>query len=145
MKTVLGVLTAMLLASAASHAQTPASNTDATLIANERALYAAVAKADRTAFLSLVLPEGVWTTKQGFVPVKLLADGLDAYALTKWDIVNPRVTWLAGDAAVVIYAWQGSGTFQNQPLSPTTLAMTVWTKRDGKWVAAHHQETDLTK
>jgi hypothetical protein len=145
MAKTLGVLIAMLLAAAGIHAQTTASVPDTTLIANERALYDAVGKADRTAFLSLVLPEAVWTTKQGFVPAKLLADRLDAYALTKWEIVNPRVTWLGSDSALVIYAWQGSGTFQKQALAQTTLASTVWTKRDGKWVAAHHQETDLTK
>ena len=146
MARILGVLTAlMLLANAGTHAQTTASPTDAALIANERALYDAVAKADRTAFVSLVLPEGMWATKQGFVPIKLLADGLGAFALTKWEIVNPRVTWLGSDSALVMYVWQGSGTFQNQALSPATLALTVWTRRDGKWVAAHHQETDLTK
>jgi hypothetical protein len=143
---ILGVLTAMMLAGPGTHAQTTVSpTTDATLIAKERALYQAVAKGDRTAFVSLALPDGIWATKQGFVPAKLLADGLDAYALAKWDIVNPRVTWLGSDSALVTYVWQGSGTFQNQALFPTTLALTVWTRRDGKWVAAHHQETDLTK
>jgi hypothetical protein len=34
-------------------------------------------------------------------------------------------------------------TFHNQPLASTTLASTVWTKRNGKQVAVHHQETDL--
>lgn len=144
MNKILGVLTALLLASAGTHAQTTAI-ADATLIANERALYEAVAKGDRAAFVALALPEGMWATKQGFVPAKLLADGLNAYALTKWDIVNPRVMWLGSDSALVMYAWQGSGTFQNQALSPSTLAVTVWTRRDGKWFAAHHQETDLTK
>jgi hypothetical protein len=38
----------------------------------------AVGKGDRTAFLSLVLPEAVWTTKQGFVAAKLLADASDS-------------------------------------------------------------------
>lgn len=146
MAKILGQLTAMLAVAVASlNGQTPSSASDIALITNERALYDAVGKGDRTAFLSLVLPEAVWATKQGFVPAKLLADGLDGYALTKWEIINPRVTWLTSDSAVVIYAWQGSGTFQNQALAPTTLASTVWTKRDGKWVAAHHQESELSK
>jgi shikimate 5-dehydrogenase len=88
MPKILGVLAAMLLTAPGMHAQTTASAADAALIANERALYDAVAKADRTAFLSLVHPEGVWATKQGFVPTNLLADGLDAFALTKWDIAK---------------------------------------------------------
>lgn len=146
MAKILGPLTAVLVVAVGTlQAQTIASALDTAIIATERALYDAVAKGDRTAFVALVHPEAVWATKQGFVPAKLLADGLDGYALTKWEIVNPRVTWLGSESAVVLYAWQGSGTFQNQPLATTTLASTVWTKLDGKWVAAHHQETDLVK
>ena len=99
----------------------------------------------KTSFLSLVLPEGVWTSKHGFTPMNLLADGLDGFQLTKWDIVNPRVTRLDEDSAIVVYVWSGAGTFHDQPLAGTTLASTVWTRRNGKWLAAHHQQTDLVK
>ena len=75
----------------------------------------------------------------------LLVNGLEGFELTKWDIVNPHVTWFDQDSAIVLYTWTGAGEFQNQPLAPTTLASTVWTKRNGKWVAVHHQETDLMK
>lgn len=116
------------------------------LIVNERALHAAVAKADMNSFLSLVLPEGVWTTKQGFVPMELFAKGgLEVFELTKWDIVNPHVIWLGQDAALVRYAWTGTGTFGHQPLAPMSLASTVWTKRNGKWLAVHHQQTELVR
>jgi hypothetical protein len=115
------------------------------LISNEHALWEAVAKADKGSFPSLTLPEGVWTTRQGFVPTKLLVDGLQAFHLTKWDIVNPHVTWLDKDSAVLVYVWTGAGTYGDQPLASTTLASTVWTNRNGKWLAAHHQETDLIK
>jgi len=126
-------------------ATTASAQADTLLITNERALYQAVAKADRATFASLVLPAGVWTTRQGFVPMELLVNGLDAFALTKWDIVNPRVTWLGTDSAIVVYSWTGSGTYGERPLAPITLASTVWTRRDGKWLAVHHQETDLVQ
>jgi Domain of unknown function (DUF4440) len=67
--------------------------------------------------------------------MKLLADGLGAFKLTTWDIVNPHVTWLGADSALVFYAWTGTGTFDEHPLAPTTLASTVWVKRNGKWRA----------
>ena len=116
-----------------------------TLIANERALQAAVAAHDRSAFVSLVLPGGTWTTRHGFVPMTLLADGLRDFDVAKWEVVNPHVTRLSEDSAVVIYAWSGQGTLSGQPLPATTLASTVWTKREGKWRAAHHQQTELVK
>ena len=116
-----------------------------TVIGNERALQAAVAKADKSAFVSLVLPEGTWTTRQGFVPMNLLADGLLGFNVTKWEIINPHVTRLSDDSAVVIYVWSGTGRLHGQPLPATTLASTTWTRRDGKWRAAHHQQTELVK
>lgn len=77
--------------------------------------------------------------------MNLLVDGLDSFKLTKWDIVNPRVTWLDKDSAILLYTWTGTGTFGNQPGASRTLASTVWTKRNGKWLAVHHQETDLMR
>jgi hypothetical protein len=129
-----------------SSGRKPALATEAMLIANERALYDAVAKGDRTAFVSLaLLPEGIWTFKSGFIPMERLADGLEVLKLSKWELVNPRVTWLGDDSAVVLYVWTGTGTFDDQPLASATLASTSWTRRGGKWLAAHHQETDLVK
>jgi hypothetical protein len=147
MRKVIGTLAAMALLLTDAHAQEKRGATadDTLLIANERALLDAVAKGDKASYQSLIAPDGVWTMKSGFVPMKLLADGLDAFQLVKWDIVNPRVAWLSDDAALVTYAWTGTGTFGGQPLAPTTLASTVWVKRSGKWLAVHHQETDLNK
>ena len=152
MSKTLGMLVAILLAVGVTVAQekpgakpTAAGTTETMLIANERALHDAVAKADKPSFQSLVLPEGVWTTNAGFVPVKLLVDRLDDFKVTKWDIVNPLVTGIDENTAIVRYTWTGMGTFQNRPLASTTLASTVWTKRNGTWLAVHHQETDLTK
>ena len=146
---ILGMFTAMLLALPGTNgrqATTPRLTTaDAALIANEHALYDAAAKANSAAFLSLVLPDGAWTTRRGFVPLKLLAGGLGAFNLTRWDIVNPRVTWLDKDSAIVIYTLQAAGTFEEQAVPATALASTAWMKRDGKWIAAHHQETDLAR
>jgi hypothetical protein len=150
MRKIIGILPAILLALAITGTQDktaakPNDTTEKMLIANERALHEAVAKADKASFLSLVLPEGTWTTRQGFVPMKLLVNALEQFELTKWDIVNPHVTWLNEDSAIVVYVWTGAGSFHNQPLASTTLASTVWTRRNGKWLAVHHQQTDLLK
>ena len=140
----------MALAVANAQAQTAARpKTEADeklLLANERALHEAVAKADKASFVSLVFPTGLWANPntQGFVPMKLLADGLDGFKLSKWDIVNPTrhlARRRLGDRG--LYVWKGSGTFGDQPVAPTTLASTAWTRRNGKWLAAHHQETEL--
>ena len=77
--------------------------------------------------------------------MNLLADGLLGFDVTKWEIINPHVTPLTADSAVVTYVWSGTGTLHGQPLPATTLASTAWTRRDGKWRAAHHQQTELVK
>lgn len=142
-------LTVILLAIAVARAQ---ENPDADkraageklLIANERALRSAVAKGDKGAFLSLVVPEGIWATKRGFVPMELLAGGLDQIEVTKGDIFNSRVTWIDGNSAMLLYALTTIGP-DKQPLGPTTLVSTVWTKRGDRWLAVLHQETDLVQ
>ena len=121
----------------------PRDTSDKALIAYEQALHTAVAKADQAAFQSLVRADGVWTTGHGFIPLNLLVNGLDGFKLTRWDIVNPHVTWIDDNSAVVLYVWTGAGTFNEQPLPATMLASTVWARRDGKWLAVHHQRTGL--
>jgi hypothetical protein len=148
MARTVGILAAIVLALSVTDAQrasTSPTTADGALIANERALLDAVAKSDKAAYVTLVLPEGVWGTSQGFIPLSLLAGGLESIRLTKWDIVNPHVTWLDKDSAVVVYTLEAAGTFQNQALSHFTLTSTAWTRRNGKWLAAHHQETGLVQ
>jgi hypothetical protein len=145
-----GILPAILMALAVTGQpqKNPAESRDASdeaLLANERALHAAVAKADKAAFTSLVLPEGVWANNQGFIPLNLLENGLDGFLVPKRDIVNPRVTRLDESSAIVLYSLVEAGTFQDRPLGQATVASTVWTRRNGKWVAALHQETELVR
>ena len=149
MKTA-AIVTAILLTLAATDQpqKSPAESRDVgdgTLLANERALSAAVANADRAAFTSLVLPEGVWGTSEGFIPLNLLENGLDGFHVPKRDIVNPRVTRLDENSAIVLYSLVETGTSPDRPMGQATIASTVWTRRSGKWVAALHQETDWVR
>ena len=149
MKTV-AILPAIVLVLAVTDlpqqpATKPPDATRETLLASERALHAAVAKADKPAFTSLVLPEGVWANSQGFIPLNLLANGLDGFQVPKWDIVNPHVTRLDENSAIVLYSWIGTGSSQDRSVQQTTVASTVWTRRNGKWLAALHQETALIR
>jgi hypothetical protein len=116
-----------------------------TLVARERALQTAVARSDGAALAPLLLPEGTWTTRQGFVPMNMMADGLSGYDVSRWEIINPHVTRLSDDSAVVVYVWSGTGTLGGTPLPATALASTVWTRRAGVWRAAHHQQTELVR
>jgi len=115
------------------------------LLDKEHELLDAVGKADKASMQTLLMPEGTWTTKDGFIPMKFLVERPEAFKLTKWDMVNPHVTSLGPESALVLYVWAGSGTLNNRPVAQTSLASTVWAKRNGQWLAVHHQETDLAK
>jgi hypothetical protein len=75
--------------------------------------------------------------------MRQLAEGLDVFKLTKWEIGNPRVTWLSEGSAIVNYTWTGTGTLFDEPMPPMQSAVTVWTRRNGKWVAVSHQQTEV--
>ena len=150
MNRIVGAILAMLLALAVTEARqnSTASARDATdkmLLTNERALYDAVAKADKVAFQSLVLPEGIWTTPLGFTPMNLLADALGDFHIPEWAIENPHLIWSDDNSALLLYSRTGGGTIGEQRFAAVTLASTLWTRRNGKWIAVHHQETDLAR
>jgi hypothetical protein len=144
MRMIIGVLGATTLAAAAI-AGAGASSTQGSneaLITNERELYAAVAKGDTERFRALTLPEGIWTTPSSFVPMGPIAEGLRAFELPKWSIENPHVVWTDGNSALLLYVRTGGGSYDHRPFAPMMLASTLWTKRGGKWVAVHHQESE---
>ena len=142
MRTALGVIGGMVAVASALAGAASKQASETTLIANERALYEAVAKGDAEKFRSLVLSEGWWTTPSGWVPMGPLAGGLGAFELPKWGIENPHVVWTDGDSALVLYIRTGGGRYGERPLAAMNLASTLWTKRGGKWVAAYHQESE---
>jgi uncharacterized protein DUF4440 len=121
--------------------QTPAADA-ASVIDSEKALYAALARRDTAAFQALTLPDGVWTTPSGFVPMGPLSGGLSAFELPAWGIENPHVIWSDGTSALLLYLRTGGGSYDRRPFASTMLASTLWTKRGGKWLAVHHQESE---
>jgi hypothetical protein len=146
MRTAVVILGLLVSSGGVAGAQDPIAFDAATeklLIQNEHALYDAVAKADRERFQALVLPQGIWTTPSSFIPMGPLADGLRSFELPNWAIENPHVVWADGNAALLLYVRTGGGNFDHRPLAQTTLASTLWTKRSGKWVAVHHQESGV--
>lgn len=131
-----------LAASAA--AQDPA--TEKQLVANERAINEAVVKGDAAAFKQYVAADG-WSM-DGMTGRMAVADFLKEFdqmskdmKVTSWDITDAKTIWANPSTAIQTYKWTGSGTYQGQPIPSPTWCSTVWTKRDGKWMAVFHQES----
>jgi ketosteroid isomerase-like protein len=112
------------------------------LIANERAVNEAFAKGDVKAFRSMVTADGFSIDPLGMMTVADYEKMFAGVKIAKWNIENPRVTWLTADVALVTYRWTGSGTVQGQPVMSPAWASTVWVKQaDGRWLGKFHQET----
>jgi len=112
-----------------------------TLIANENKVAEAVAKHDVKTFTDLVVSDGVSADQGGFMKVGDFVKSMDQVKIASWHIMDTQVVWVDDKTAIVRYTWMGSGTYMGQPFPPTTYASTVWTERNGKWVAVFHQES----
>jgi len=137
--TVLGVLAAAI---GAQNQLTPDTETAKLIVQQERALYEAIAKRDKAAFRALVVPDGTWTTPAGTVSMEALADRLASFELPAWGIEGPNVLVTESASAGLVYTRTGGGRFGDRPFTPTVAASTVWTKRDGRWVALSHRDND---
>jgi len=115
--------------------------TEKALIANENKVSEAVAKHDVKTFTDLVASDGMSADGMGFMKVADFVKSMNDVKIASWHIMDTQVHWVDDKTAVVTYTWMGSGTFKGEPFPPTTYASTVWTERNGKWVAVFHQES----
>jgi hypothetical protein len=122
-----------------------ANTLDKALLANERKLNDAVAKADKATFVSLVSPNAWSADNSGFMKVSDFVAMFDQVKVTNWSMSDEKVNWIDGNNAIVSYKWTGAGTFQGQPMPGTVYASTIWTKKGDKWVATFHQESEAKK
>ena len=141
------VLAASICASVPARALAQDAAAEKTLIANERAVNAAFLKGDVAGFKEHIAADG-WAvdSMSGLQTIaeitKTLPETAKAMKVTKWDITDTKVMWIDPNNAVLTYKWIGTGTYQGQPM-PSTWASTVWTKRNGKWTAVFHQESNV--
>jgi hypothetical protein len=118
--------------------------TEKALIANERKVADAVAKHDVKTFSSFVTQDGWSADGNGFMKVSDFTKAFDKLKVTEWHIADEKVSWIDDKSAIVIYTWTGKGTWDGQPVPQKVYASTVWTERNGKWLAVYHQESGAT-
>ncbi|OFW11779.1 MAG: hypothetical protein A3H96_27000 [Acidobacteria bacterium RIFCSPLOWO2_02_FULL_67_36] len=115
--------------------------TEKALIANEHKMLDAVAKRDTAAFSSLVAPDAWSADQSGFMKVSDFTKAMDQLMIAEQHIVDPKVSWIDDKSAIVTYTWTGKGTWMKQPLPEKVYVSTVWTEKNGKWIAVYHQES----
>jgi len=145
MRKFLTLTALMVVAAPGIFAQANRAADEKQIIANERRVYEAIAKGDAAAFLAFLAPEAI--TVEPMIGVAKAADFaamLKDMKIQNWNIDESKVHWLNADAAVHTFRWTGKGIAMGQAFSSPMRSTTVWVRQGGTWLAAFHQETEIT-
>lgn len=144
MKPIAAALLGLAVAAAPALAQSGMSNAtvEKQLKANESAIVEAVVRNDVKTFRSYVTADAISLDGAGMRMIADFDKVIAAQKITNSLLDDLRVHWLSPDVALVMSRWRGKGTYMGQPMPSPTRNSTVWVKqKDGKWLAAFHQET----
>jgi hypothetical protein len=116
---------------------------EADLMKMEKAAWDAFGKGDGKFFQSLLTEDAVVVGDAGFQSkadsVKMI--GTKPCDIKSFNFTNFKVTMLNPSTALVTYSGTQEGTCGGQPVPAKTNASSIYVKRNGKWMAAFHQET----
>ncbi|MEO7271535.1 MAG: nuclear transport factor 2 family protein [Vicinamibacterales bacterium] len=130
----------------AGHAIAQDAQAEKAILANERGATEAFAKGNLAGFKAVVAADG-WAVDSvmGRVPVadlmKDFAGATKELKITSWDITDSKVVWIDASTAIHSYKWTGKGTDHGKPVVSPVWASTVWTKKNGNWMALFHHES----
>lgn len=137
----------LAFASICAAQNTPASDTESKIIANEKMVVDAVSKNDSETFKKLVSMDAWVVNEHGVAKVSDVLQFIfdPNVKTTSYSVDEPKVIMLDSDTALITYKSAWAGTNNGKAESETTYDSTIWSKRDGKWVAIFHQATEVAK
>lgn len=109
----------------------------------ERRAWEAVKARDAKTFSDLFAAEGTMADSEGVITRDaFLNKTLPDLVITDYALSNIKVMMIDKDSALITYTATSKGTFKGQAFPETpSYTSSIWTKRNGKWVAVYHQET----
>jgi hypothetical protein len=124
---------------APSPAGTPAtSSASADVIANEKAVWAALKAKDYNGFASFLAPESIEVEADGVYDKAGSVKGVEQVDLSKSELSDFKTLKFDNDASLVTYTAKIPGTKPG-----TEHDSTIWVNRNGKWWALFHQGTPV--
>jgi ketosteroid isomerase-like protein len=72
-----------------------------------------------------------------------LLKALPDHKLSEYKLGKLKITMLTADVALVTYPLRMKGTYKGKEVPAKSVASGVWVRRDGKWVEAFYQETEV--
>jgi hypothetical protein len=135
--------TAATPATAASPTTAATSANDA-IIAQEKQVWDAIKNKDFDGFASMLADDQIYVSDDGSHDKADTIKGVKELALTDVALSDWKVMNLDKEAALVTYTLNIKGTANGKPLPPVPMhASTAWMKRNGKWMALYHQDTEV--
>ena len=118
------------------------------IVENEKAIMDAILKNDSKTFHSHVLPDSYVMGGDGVITAadvdKLMEEMKADCRLAKWELAESGYYWVNDSTVVHLFRTTAEGTCQGQPI-PANWESTVWTNKGGKWLAAFHHESPVTR
>ena len=113
------------------------------LAAMEQKINDAFAKRDVAGMKANVAEDASAVDPGGVMPVSEFFKQLPTMdvKLTDVKLSDFKYHWVDANNVVLTYTWTGKGTVMGQPVQSPAIASTLYTKRNGKWLAYFHQET----
>jgi hypothetical protein len=141
----------LLVVAGTAGAQTTLVNTaagsNAALLAQEKSLYDALGRHDAKAFNAGLGSDFVYADGSG-ARVWKLADTdriVKGCTLAKSQMENAMTTPSGNNTMTVTYRWSGDETCNGQKSPSPVIAVSVWRRTGGRWVAVSHSETPATQ
>ena len=126
---------------------TPASIalSEADVIAKEKAIWDTIKNKDYEAFASMLADNQIEVLPDALHDKASSIAGVKEYEPTEVTFSDWKYLPIDKDAVVVIYHVNVKGKFQGKEFAPQSVrASSAWVNRNGKWLAAYHQETMAT-
>jgi len=114
--------------------------TDQQLIQKEKNFWEAWKNKNSTPFEQDTATEVPGVSREGLVTTQQMLQDMKNCEVASYSIEEPRVDWASSDVAVVTYKANQDATCNGKKVPPTVWAQSVWTKKNGKWIAVSHQE-----
>ena len=129
-------------ANSATPQASPASVSDADIIAQERQLLDALKAKNWDAFAAKLADDQIYVSGEGVYDKTQSVEGVKKTDFKEFTTSDMKVLKLDQDAAVLTYTNVAKGTYEGKPLPDTpSRDTTIWVNRGGKWLAVFHQET----
>ncbi|MBA3243316.1 MAG: nuclear transport factor 2 family protein, partial [Acidobacteria bacterium] len=129
-------------ANSATPQASPASVSDADIIAQERQLLDALKAKNWDAFAAKLADDQIYVSGEGVYDKTQSVEGVKKTDFKEFTTSDMKVLKIGQNAAVLTYTNVAKGTYEGKPLPDTpSRDTTIWVNRGGKWLAVFHQET----